>query len=159
MCNNIIYVQVAKTFSALTIFSVIKLQENKQPFRYYAYDFSYELEICAKQFFHGEQRPKGTQIKRDGWLQKQMRGVESAEAENAGGKRERELYPPPLLVVQNREMRQRGVRDREKGREREMGTDKGSKQRNIHMRNRQRKSSNGLNHPFTDLKLPNLPGT
>lgn len=91
-----------------------------------------------------------------------MRGVESAEAENAGGKRERELYPPPLLVVQNGEMRQRGVRDREKGREREMGTDKGSKQRNIHMRNRQRKSSNGrplLNHPFTALKLPNLTGT
>lgn len=70
-----------------------------------------------------------------------MRGVENEEAENAGGKRERELYPPPLLVVQNEEMRQRGVRDREIGREREMGTDKGSKQRDIHMRNRQRKSS------------------
>lgn len=92
-----------------------------------------------------------------------MRGVESEEAENAGGKRERELYPPPLLVVQNEEMRQRGVRDREIGREREMGTDKGGKQRDIHMRNRQRKSSNGRrplrNHLFTDLKLPNLKDT
>lgn len=137
------------------MFSGIKLQEHKQPFRSHAYDFSYELEICVKQSFsmvnNGQ---KGTQIKRDEWLQKQMRGVESAEAENAGGKRERELYPPPLLVVQHGEMRQRGVRDREKGREREMGTDKGSKQRNIHMRNRQRKSSNGLNHPFTDLRPP-----
>lgn len=94
------------------------------------------------------------------WMvQKQMRGVESEEAENAGQKRERKLYPPPLLVVQNEEMRQRGVRDREEGREREMGTDKGSKQRNIHMRKRLRKSSNGrplLNHLFTDLKLQNL---
>lgn len=47
-----------------------------------------------------------------------MCGIESAEAENMGGEeRERELYPPPLLVVQNGEMRQRGVRDRERGRE------------------------------------------
>lgn len=69
-----------------------------------------------------------------------MCGIESAEAENVGGEeRERELYPPPLLVVQNGEMRQRGVRDRE--REGEMDTGKGSKQRNIHMRNRQKKES------------------
>lgn len=44
-------------------------------------------------------------------------GVESAEAENVGGEeRERELYPPPLLVVQNGEMRQIRVRDRERER-------------------------------------------
>lgn len=42
-------------------------------------------------------------------------GVESAEAENVGGEeRERELYPPPLLVVQNGEMRQIRVSDRER---------------------------------------------
>lgn len=65
-------------------------------------------------------------------------GVESAEAENVGGEeRERELYPPPLLVVQNGEMRQIRVRDRE----REMDTEKGSKQRNIHMRNRQKREN------------------
>lgn len=44
-------------------------------------------------------------------------GVESVEAENVGGEeRERELYPPPLLVVQNGEMRQIRVRDRERER-------------------------------------------
>lgn len=72
--------------------------------------------VRSRVFFRGEQRPKKGHRSNvmDGY-RKQMRGVESAEAENAGGKRERELYPPPLLVVVQRgEMRQRGVRDREK---------------------------------------------
>lgn len=118
--------------------------------------------LCEAEFSHGEQRPKRTQIKRDGWYRNRCVALRVRRQKMPEEKGRVNFTRRRCWWSKTEKWDREGWETERKGRERKMGTDKGSKQRNIHMRNRQRKSSNGrplLNHPFTDLKLPNLTGT
>lgn len=99
--------------------SGIKLQERKQPFRSHAYDFSYELEICAKQSFFPwwTTAKKGTQIKRDGWLQKTDAWRWECGGRKCGRKKGERTLPAAAVGggPTRRNETERGERQREEG--------------------------------------------